>query len=54
MAAMAHGMNCFGKKSKDGFDFGGNGDSMRVGVAATCCRVCRGGIDLGEGREEGA
>ena len=54
MATVAHGMNCFGKEAKDGFDFGGDGEGMRVGVAAACCRIHRGGVNLGECREEGA
>jgi hypothetical protein len=47
-------MDCFGKESKDSFDFGRDGDGVRVGVATTCCGVCRGGVNLGEGGEEGA
>jgi hypothetical protein len=54
MAAMAHGMDCFGKEAKDSFDFGRDWEGVRIGVTPTCCRVCGGGVDLGEGREEGA
>ena len=54
MATVAHGVDCFGEEAKDGFDFGRDGEGMRVGVTAACYRIGGGGIDLGEGREEGA